>query len=147
MAKKLILFLGLFLELLSIAGAWAIYYFSIKRMGMARHVLYLNSIWEKRYPVDLLIQSSLLIVAALGLLNWLHYRNHRPHDGILPRVLLIQLMVFTAGYLWFALSFTTRAVRVYYLLLMIFFLLTLIGSLLTWLMNRMGHHQPALKIP
>ncbi|MGL6201994.1 MAG: hypothetical protein ACRC3H_23995 [Lachnospiraceae bacterium] len=42
------------LELMLLAGSYAVDYFTRKKMGMARYVIYKNFQWEERYPVEML---------------------------------------------------------------------------------------------
>src|SRR5699024_12741113 len=49
------------LELLIIVGAYMINYYTRVRMGMARHVIYLNRIWEEDLPILTIKILSLLI--------------------------------------------------------------------------------------
>ena len=55
----------LFLELALVIGAFVIKYFTAKKMGMARHVIYTNQLWEKTYPLAQWKLISILVLAAL----------------------------------------------------------------------------------
>ena len=45
------------LEVLCLAGAWAVQFFTRTKMGMARYVVYKNRGWESRYPMELLARG------------------------------------------------------------------------------------------
>lgn len=54
------------LELSALAGAYAIHYFTRKRMGMARWVVYKNQGWEREYPMELFRWAAVLIIVLLA---------------------------------------------------------------------------------
>lgn len=58
--------LAVLLELSALTGAYAIHYFTRKRMGMARWVVYKSQGWEREYPMDLLRWGAVLLIALLG---------------------------------------------------------------------------------
>lgn len=59
------------LELSALAGAYAIHYFTRKRMGMARWVVYKNQGWEREYPMESLRWAAVLMIVLLaGLTVW-----------------------------------------------------------------------------
>ena len=69
------------LEILCLAGAWAVQYFTRRKMGMARYVVYKNRGWEARYPMELLANGAALLMAVLAaalLLYFLRQRRNLP---------------------------------------------------------------------
>ena len=65
------------LEILCLAGAWAIQYFTRRKMGMARYVVYKNRSWEARYPMELLANGAVLLMAVLTVMLLLYFLRQR----------------------------------------------------------------------
>src|SRR5699024_5192400 len=68
------------LELLIIVGAYMINYYTRVRMGMARHVIYLNRIWEEDLPILTIKILSLLIIIGFGIFTYIHYSRKKNND-------------------------------------------------------------------
>ena len=65
MKKHIIRGIFLFVELALFIGSFAVKHFTAKKMGMARHVIYTNQLWEKTYPLAQWKLVSILVLAAL----------------------------------------------------------------------------------
>lgn len=127
--RKILFAAGLVLELLLLGGAGAVYYFSVKRMGMARHVLFLNGQWEDQYPVDAMILVALAVVAVDAILVLFFYFRKRPFRSRLPWVGALQSGIFSALFLLFGLGYDTGKMRAYYLVLLLLFLYCLVMNI------------------
>lgn len=57
-------FIGYILEVICFIGAYAAHYFTYSRMGMVRHMYYLNSQWENNLPLES-VKIGLLTIIAL----------------------------------------------------------------------------------
>lgn len=129
MKRKILFISGLILELFLLGGAIAVYYFSVKRMGMARYVLYLNGLWEDKYPMALLTTAAVALVAVhAGLVIWFYFKNRHQRSS-LPVLLAIQSGSFSALFLYFGLTFDTGEMRAYYLVLLLLFLYCLVMNI------------------
>ena len=53
------------LEILLLVGAYVVHYFTKKKMGMARYVMYKNRGWEQAYPLALLKSISVAVLLVL----------------------------------------------------------------------------------
>lgn len=126
MKRKILFVSGLILELLFLGGATAVYYFSVKRMGMARHVLYLNGLGEDAYPMVLLTVAALAVVAVAAILVLFFYFKNRPYPGSLPALLAVQSGLFSALFVSFGLTYDPGEMRAYYLVLVLLFLYCLV---------------------
>lgn len=51
------------LELILLAGTYALQYFTRKRLGMLRHVVYLNGKWGANYPIETIKSVALVVLA------------------------------------------------------------------------------------
>lgn len=56
----------------------ALNYFTKKKMGMARHMAYLNGKWEMQYPLETL--KMVFLVAAIGLVLFVMWNFVRSHQ-------------------------------------------------------------------
>ncbi|CUX31262.1 hypothetical protein [Clostridium sp. C105KSO13] len=54
------------LEVLFLAGSYIVDYFTRKKMGMARFVIYKNYAWEEKYPM---VTLSYIVIIALSILT------------------------------------------------------------------------------
>jgi len=66
--KKFGYFIMTFAEILFLAGAYLIQYFTRKKMGMARYVIYKSQVWERTFPMETLKYTSVSVLTALTLL-------------------------------------------------------------------------------
>lgn len=106
--------IGLFLELLLVAGAFAVQHFTSAKMGMARHVIFKNQSWEKAYPLEQWkILSIIVLIVLLALVVVLLIRRRK----VLSRYILAEgavMAVLTAYSLWFTLAYCAATLRPYY---------------------------------
>ena len=65
------------LEVLCLAGAWAVQFFTRTKMGMARYVVYKNRGWESRYPMELLAKGAALVMVLLTAMLLLCFLRRR----------------------------------------------------------------------
>ena len=61
------------LEAAALAGAYIINYFTNKKMGMARWVIYKNQGWERDYPMDTLKTAVMAVLILLTILVFLFF--------------------------------------------------------------------------
>lgn len=110
--KKAIPIIFYTIEALLGVGAYVIYYLTRRKMGMARHVVYLNNKWKQAYPVERIrtgVIVCILILAVIALLLLL--REKDAHFRILNLALTAAL---AAGFLGFALLNSVETMRDYY---------------------------------
>ena len=53
------------IQLLLLTGAYTFYYFTKKKMGMARHIIYLNQKIENNYPINTIKYILLFTIVLL----------------------------------------------------------------------------------
>lgn len=102
------------LEMAALIGAYATHYYTKTRMGMLRHVIYLNGKWEKMLPLDLiklLVVVVILIITAISIISLLKKKNN-DMDKFL-KLISIALGMFT---LYFLLFKSTNINRAYYII-------------------------------
>ena len=99
---------GLFL-----AAAWALDYFGHTRMGMARHLVYMNRKWSARLPIDELRIAAVALVVVL-LVALVAAAVARARAGRLrpPAVVAgVVAALCAVGYVWYTLAITPDQVR------------------------------------
>ena len=121
------------LEILCLAGAWAIQYFTRRKMGMARYVVYKNRGWEARYPMELLANGAALLMAVLAaalLLYFLRQRRNLPKTAWLMNAGMTALTSAYGGFTWMN---SAQEVRSYYFISAILGAVSLIQIVKTWI--------------
>ena len=91
------------LELMAIIGAYAASNFTKTRMGMLRHVAYLNGKWEQAVPISVIRWIAICMVIALAILAYLHYRKQKAHFrfGVIVMLWTFGLSAWTLYYFLF----------------------------------------------
>lgn len=129
MKKKIGTLVCLFLEAALMIGGFALKYFTAKKMGMARHVVYTNQIWEKTYPLGLWKVLGIAVLAALMVLTLL-LLIRRKQDLTVPTAAEGVLALGLGGYcLYFTLFNSAATLRPYYWMVPLFALAALIQLL------------------
>ncbi|MDO5062458.1 MAG: hypothetical protein Q4D77_04720 [Peptostreptococcaceae bacterium] len=126
--NKILLFLGLILAQVPLLGAAAFHHFTRKKLGMMRHVVYLNGKWEADYPIRILriVAIALLLIMVVQQIAGLRKRKEQ------KRVtwIISLLTLCCAGFIFLA---NTEWSRAYYLMSMCLVLYTIFLNL--WLMG------------
>lgn len=117
------------LEITAAIGAYAAHYYTKTRMGMLRHVVYLNGKWEKLVNVPVLKWIVLVIVITLIILVYILYRKQKKHSITVKLVTIITLAIgfWTVYYL---LHYNTGMNRAYYILSICFIIITMFQHIL-----------------
>lgn len=102
------------LEIFLLIGAFIVNYFTKKKMGMARYVVFKNRNWEREYPLDLLKNISVavlmiltLIVVVLAIKRW------KKVSRLQLRMFIVMIVLAVLSFT-FILSGTTQTIRAYY---------------------------------
>lgn len=112
--KKFLNGMVAFLELALIIGAWVVNYFSNKKMGMMRYVVFKNTRWSQNYPLELLRVLTVIFIAVLtiAVLMFFWKRTHRKSGGM--KVLAAETAVLSALYVGFNLFWSVKSIRAFY---------------------------------
>jgi amino acid transporter len=116
------------LELFAIVGAYAFHHFTKTRMGMLRHVIYLNSKWEKMLPITKIRWIAIIIIIALMIISYLRYRNIRISSKAYTVTTILTIAV-NGWVLYFLLFYSTETNRAYYILSVCFILVTVFQNI------------------
>lgn len=117
------------LELMVIISAYAVNYYTKTRMGMLRHVIYLNSKWEKTVPIPIIKWIVLCFIITLVIRAYLKYREQNVHFKI--NTIAMALTIGISGWtLYFLLFYNKGMNRAYYILSFCFILVTVLQNIL-----------------
>lgn len=127
--KKIIVALILVLEMGSLICAYAVNFFTRTRMGMARHVVYLNGKWEKILPINLIKWGTIYVLIILMTLVYLRHKKENRISGIniLAMLVISMMSIWT---LYFLMAYSTARNRAYYILGSCFIIMTMLQHIL-----------------
>jgi len=112
--KKFGYFIMTFAEILFLAGAYLIQYFTRKKMGMARYVIYKSQGWERTFPMETLKYTSVSVLTALTVLLLAALVIRRRQKGRLEVAMHVAMVILTALYGTFIYISSTKTMRAYY---------------------------------
>jgi hypothetical protein len=108
---------GIFLtiiELLSFLSGYIIQYFTERRMGMARYVIYKNQSWQREYPLELWKICILILILLLTIMVFVLCIKRWGRITKITRIENSFMLVMTAAYISFILVKSTESMRAYY---------------------------------
>lgn len=129
--KKALYIIATVLEVLLLGGAYVFNYFTKKKMGMARWVVYMNQGWERGYPVPMLKNVVLAIVVILAVCVLVWFFVKRKELGKMVPVMVSIMSVLTALYTGFTLIYSKEALRAYYFISLMFAIAAVIQTVKT----------------
>ena len=117
-----------FLQLIILAIVFLVQYFSTRKMGMMRHVVYTNQKWEVNYPIATYELGAIAVVGIIALIVGIKLfvkLKLENKDAIWMKIFALQMAV-SIIYIGFSLIYSTEQIRSYYyinigLLLTVFF--------------------------
>lgn len=117
------------MEVLVIFGAYAAHYFTKTRMGMLRHVVYLNGKWEKTLPIQTIKWIAISIIITLAVLAYLHCRKKKANSWFNIMAILLTIVI-SIGTVYFLLAYNTGKNRAYYILSVSYIVIAVIQNIL-----------------
>lgn len=118
--KKLGYVLMVLLEAAALAGAYIINYFTNKKMGMARWVIYKNQGWERDYPMDTLKTVVMAVLILLTILVFLFFLKRKREAGKLLISMNVVMILLTLLYVSYTVISSRETMRAYYFLSLLF---------------------------
>ena len=112
--KKILYIIVTVIEVLLLAGAFAVNYFTRKKMGMARYVAYKNFQWEKQYRIDLLIYIAAGVLLILTVLLLMLVITRKRKFSKMVYIMVSTAVILTLWCGWFVLSGSREQQRSYY---------------------------------
>lgn len=108
------------LEAAALAGAYIINYFTNKKMGMARWVIYKNQGWERDYPMDTLKTAVMAVLILLTILVFLFFLKRKREAGKLLISMNVVMILLTLLYVSYTVISSRETMRAYYFLSLLF---------------------------
>lgn len=114
MRKVGYLFLTL-VELFLLLGGYLIQYFTKKKMGMARYVIYKNQRWERDYPIESWKTSILLLIVLLTVAVVIFYIIRRNKLMKMTSMVNGGMVVMTVFYTVFTAMNSIKTMRAFFI--------------------------------
>jgi len=116
MAKKLLYKATLSLQLLLLMAAFGVQYFSEKKMGMMRYMVFTNRQLQEQYPVAAIQHYAIALLACMTLISMAVYGAMRIKKAASTKSLkmLILLAVISVSAIVFILGFTPESCLSYF---------------------------------
>ena len=129
MIKKLFYWIFSVLQVLLLISAYAIQYFSMKKMGMMRYVVFKNHSWENQYPIGAIQYIVIALLVVLAVISILLYvrRKYTLYKSTL-RMILAQVII-TLIFVFFTVTYSTESYRSYYFISIILAIITVIQAI------------------
>lgn len=131
--NKVFYIIATILQVLLLVGIYVVNYFTRKKMGMLRYVIYKNGIFEEAYPIQQLQYISILVFIILMILTLVFYikKKSKLNRSILN--MNIVMVILTSIYTGFTLLYSTEDFRSFYFMSLMLGLATFIQIIKTFL--------------
>ncbi len=130
MLKRMIVLLLLILEFILVAAANIINYFTHKRIGMARHMVYMNQKWLAISNFEVYKMLSFILVFVFTAILIYSFVRIRKNTKFITKINLGVLVVFFVYFIYFATVNSIKGMRAFYLMCYIY-----LAALLLMLIN------------
>ena len=130
MLKRTIVLLLLILEIILVAAANIINYFTHKRIGMARHMVYMNQKWLAISNFEVYKMLSFILVFVFTAILIYSFVRIRKNTKFITKINLGVLVVFFVYFIYFSTVNSIKGMRAFYLMYYIYF-----AALLLMLIN------------
>lgn len=116
MIKKILYWVSTILQVLFLIAAYGIQYFSMKRMGMMRYVVFKNHEWEAQYPITALkyAVAAFLVILCAAVIIYIKIKKSNYIKSKKTLIMLVVDIMITLIYVLFTLMFSTENYRSYY---------------------------------
>ena len=120
MLKRLIVLLLPILEFILVAAANIINYFTHKRIGMARHMVYMNQKWLAINNFEVYKMLSFILVFVFTAILVYSFVKVRTNTKLITKINLGVLVVFFVYCIYFATVNSIKGMRAFYLMCYIY---------------------------
>lgn len=120
MLKRLIVLLLPILEFILVAAANIINYFTHKRIGMARHMVYMNQKWLAINNFEVYKMLSFILVFVFTAILVYSFVKVRTNTKLITKINLGVLVVFFVYFIYFATVNSVKGMRAFYLMYYIY---------------------------
>lgn len=112
--KKTVYITATIVELLLILGTWVVNYFSNKKMGMMRYVVFKNARWSQNYPLETLRLLTVAAIVILTIVILMLFWKRISSKSIGEKILAAELGVLSAVYAGFNFFWSVQSIRAFY---------------------------------
>ena len=120
MLKRLVVLLLPILEFILVAAANIINYFTHKRIGMARHMVYMNQKWLAINNFEIYKILSFVLVFVFTAILIFSFVRIRKNTKLITKINLGILVVFAVYFIYFATVNSVKGMRAFYLMYYIY---------------------------
>ena len=132
-AKKICYVVTTILECLLLIGAYMVNYFTQSKMGMLRHVIHKNYVWEEKYPIANIINTTIITFIILMLIVLILYMKRRIILKNIVTIMVITMIIFVLSFVGFMLMYSAEEIRAFYYMSFIFGIAVLIQIIKTFI--------------
>lgn len=104
------------LEIILYAGAYVFNYFTRRKMGMSRYVVFLNRKIEEAVPIQSIMYAGAVVTVILLIIEFAIYMKKRENLGKLSKMMNIVSVITTVLYVYHILMNNVGTMRAYYVL-------------------------------
>ena len=108
------------LQIILLIGVYAVNYFTRRRMGMMRYIIYKNGIFEDTYPIQQLQYLSIIAIIILTILVLIFYLKRKVKISKKLDSTNTVMLVLTFIYVGFNLLYSTENFRAFYFMSLMF---------------------------
>ncbi len=127
--KKLFYWLITSIQFILLVSAYAVQYFSMRKMGMMRYLVYKNQLWQSQYPITLFRYAAVTILIILALICIMLYYKKMRTTGKRMLLDVSASVVLTIIFVFFTLASSPSGYRAYYLICILLALAALIQDM------------------
>lgn len=131
--KKIFYVLTTMLEILLLVGAYMVNYFTHKKMGMLRHVVHKNYVWEDKYPIQTIQYIAIIALITLMLLVLILYMKRKVRLKKIVTTMSITMVILVLFFIGFILIYSAEEIRAFYYISVMLGLMTLIQIIKTFI--------------
>lgn len=120
--RKVFYWISSALQVLLLIAAYGIQFFSMKKMGMMRYVVYINHKWEAQYPIASLQYIAIAILVLLVVITYIVFIKTRKDAHALGKISLAMMIMqaaITLAFVFFTLAYSAESFRSYYFVCLI----------------------------
>lgn len=140
-AKKILYIFTTVIEALILIGAYMVNYFTHKKMGMLRHVIHKNYVWENTYPIATIQHISVIIMIVLMLLVLDLYIKRKYMLKKIVTIMNVVMVIFVLFFIGFTFVYSAEEVRAFYYISAMLGVVTLIQIIKTFIGVMLCKHE------
>lgn len=121
------------LQVCMLIGAYMVNYFTHKKMGMLRHIVHKNYVWENTYPIETIKYTVIisLIVLMIGVL--ILYLKRKTNLNKIVTVMAVVMIICVLSFTGFTLTYSAEEMRAFYYVSTILGIMTLVQIIKTFI--------------